>query len=235
MEEQICTALSGIASRLANGITAESGNMIVQGGSGSGKTVFATNFIKALQQMTGKPSGKIGKVEAEVLNKKDIEKLFSKVSGGCLIVESVGGLSADAAERLAHLLENDKQGTLVIVEDTKHGIENALAKSKAFASKFTERIVIPIFTNDELVVFAKSYAKEHGYRIDEMGILALYNSISNIQKLDKATTIAEVKEIVDEAIVHVETGAIKKAFSILTSSRFDKEDYVILHEKDFNI
>ena len=124
---------------------------------------------------------------------------------------------------------------MVIVEDTKHGIENVLAKSKAFASKFTERITIPIFTNDELVVFAKSYAKEHGYRIDEMGILALYNSISNIQKLDKATTIAEVKEIVDAAIVHVETGAIKKAFSILTSSRFDEEDYVILHEKDFNI
>lgn len=235
MEEQICTALSGIASRLKNGGSARIGNLIVQGGSGSGKTVFATNFVKALQQMTGKPDGKIGKIDAETLNKKDINSLFAKVAGGCLIIEGAGELTKDSAIKLGFLLESDTKGTLVIMEDTKHGIEKALLRDNGLASKFTERVNIPIFTNDELVVFAKAYAKENGYRIDEMGILALYNSISNIEKLDKATTIAEVKEIVDDAITHVESGTFRKAFSILTSSRFDEEDYVILHEKDFNI
>ncbi len=235
MEEQICVALGGIASRLESGRCAATGNLIVQGGSGSGKTVFATNFIKALQQMTGKPDGKVGKVEAEVLNKKDIKALFSKIAGGCLIIESVGELSKDSAERLGFLMAHDTKGTLVIMEDTKHGIEKALLRDKEFAAMFTERINIPIFTNDELVIFAKAYAKENGYAIDEMGVLALYNCISNIQKLDRETTIAEVKEIIDDAIEHVESGTLRKAFSIFTSSRFDEEDYVILHEKDFNI
>lgn len=235
MEEQICVALGGIAARLESGRSAATGNLIVQGGSGSGKTVFATNFIKALQQMIGKPDGKVGKVEAEVLNKKDINMLFSKVAGGCLIVEGAGELSKDSATQLGFLMAHDTKGTLVIMEDTKHGIEKALVRDKEFAAMFTERINIPIFTNDELVIFAKAYAKENGYSIDEMGVLALYNCISNIQKLDRETTIAEVKEIVDEAIEHVESGALRKAFSILTSSRFDEEDYVILHEKDFNI
>jgi len=235
MEEQICTALSGIASRLKNEASARTGNLLIQGGSGSGKTVFASNFVKALQEMTGKPDGKIGKIDAETLNKKDVNALYNKISGGCLIVEGAGDLTKDSAIKLGLLLEADKKGTLVILEDTRSGIEKALLRDGGFASKFTERINIPIFTNDELVVFAKAYAKENGYRIDEMGILALYNSISNIEKLDKATTIAEVKEIVDDAITHVESGKFRKAFSILTSSRFDEDDYVILHEKDFNI
>lgn len=235
MEDQICTALSGIASRLKNGASAGSGNLIVQGGAGTGKTVFATNFVKALQQMTGKPNGKVGKIDAETMNKKDINSLLAKVAGGCLIIEGAGELTKDSATKLGLLLEADTKGTLVIMEDTKHGIEKVLLRDNAFASKFTERISIPIFTNDELVVFAKAYAKENGYRIDEMGVLAVYNSISSIEKIDKATTIAEVKEIIDDAIVHVESGALKKAFSILTSSRFDEDDYVILHEKDFNI
>ena len=235
MEEQICEALSGIASRMKNGGTAKSGNLIVQGGSGNGKTVFATNFIKALQQMSDKPNGKVGKIEAETLNKKDVNALFTKVAGGCLIVESAGDLTKEAAIKLNLAMEADTQGTLVIIEDTKHGIEKVLLRDKEFSAKFTERINIPIFTNDELVVFAKAYAKENGYRIDEMGVLALYNSISNIEKIDKATTIAEVKEIVDDAIEHVESGRFRKAFSILTSTRFDEDDYVILHEKDFNI
>ena len=235
MEEQICVALSGIASRLKNEAGARTGNLLIQGGSGSGKTVFATNFVKALQEMTGKPDGKVGKIDAETMNKKDINALYTKIAGGCLIVEGAGELTKDSAMKLGLLLEADKKGTLVILEDTRAGIEKALLRDAGFASKFTERINIPIFTNDELVVFAKAYAKENGYRIDEMGILALYNSISNIEKLDKATTIAEVKEIVDDAIVHVESGTFRKAFSILTSSRFDEDDYVILHEKDFNI
>lgn len=235
MEEQICLALSGIASRLESGQSARTGNLIVQGGSGTGKTVFATNFIKALQKLTGKPNGKIGKVEADVLNKKDIGKLYTKIAGGCLIIEGVGELSKDSLVKLGTLLADDTLGTLVIIEDVKQGIEKALIRDEVFASMFTERIIIPVFTSDELVNFGKAYARENGYCIDEMGVLALYNCISNIQKLDKETTIAEVKEIVDDAIARVERGTFRKAFSILTSSRFDEDDYVILHEKDFNI
>ncbi len=234
MEEQICKALSGIASRLSRGGDSTTGNLIVQGGSGSGKTVFATNFIKVLQQITDKPDGKVGKIEASILNQKDVNVLFGKITGGCLIVESAGDLAKETTRELSLLLEQDKQGTLVILEDSKHEIEKVLVQDKRFASKFSERINIPIFTNDELVIFAKAYAAENGYVIDEMGILALYNCISNIQKLDKETTIAEVKEIVDEAITNAERGALKIAFSILTSSRFDEDDYVILQEKDFN-
>ena len=234
MEEQICKALSGIATRLSKGGTSITGNLIVQGGSGSGKTVFATNFIKVLQQIADKPDGKVGKIEASILNQKDVSVLFGKITGGCLIVESAGDLDKETTEQLSLLLEQDTQGTLVILEDSKHEIEKVLVRDKRFASKFSERINIPIFTNDELVIFAKAYAAENGYVIDEMGILALYNCISNIQKLDKETTIAEVKEIVDEAIASAESGALKIAFSILTASRFDEEDYVILHEKDFN-
>ena len=234
MEEQICIALSGIASRLKEGRKANTGNLIVMGNSGSGKTVFATNFIKVLQQMTGKLTGKIGKIEASVLNEKDINGLYEKIAGGCLIIESAGNLTEESTRRLSFLLEEDTKGTLVILEGLKREIEKVLMQDKEFASKFSERIKIPIFTNDELIVFARAYAKENGYVIDDMGILALYNSISNIKKLDRETTIAEVKEVVDAAIVNVESGALKKAFSIFASSRFDEEDYVILHEKDFN-
>lgn len=130
-------------------------------------------------------------------------------------------------------MAEDTSGIFVIMEDTHRGIEKALGKDAGFASRFSEKINIPIFTSDELVAFAKSYANELGYTIDEMGVLALYNSISNIQKLDQATTLTEVKEIVDGAIARAERGGLKKAFSIITSRRYDEDDYVILHEKDF--
>lgn len=118
------------------------------------------------------------------------------------------------------------------MEDTHKGIEKALAKDEGFASRFSEKINIPIFTSDELVAFAKSYANELGYTIDEMGVLALYNSISSIQKYDRATTLTEIKDIVDNAVKKSERGGLKKAFSIITSRRYDDEDYVILREKD---
>ena len=181
MEEQLCQALTGASQHLAKGATAGTGNMIIQGGSGSGKTVLATSMIKALQKETGKPNGKIGKIEASVLNQKDVAALLKKVAGGCLIIEKAGDLSRETALKLSLLLEQDTSGVLVIIEDTKHGIQKALSRDDGFAAKFSEKINIPIFTSDELVSFAKSYANELGYTIDEMGVLALYNSISNIE------------------------------------------------------
>ena len=225
--------LTGAAARLSSGKTASTGNMIIQGGQGSGKTVLATSMIKALQKEVGKPNGKIGKIEASVLNQKDVAALLKKVAGGCLIIEKAGAISRETAVKLGTLLDSDNSGLFVIMEDTRRGIEKALSRDAGFAARFSEKINIPIFTSDELVAFARSYANELGYTIDEMGVLALYNSISNIQKLDQATTLTEVKDIVDEAIAHAERGGLKKAFSIITSRRYDDDDYVILHEKDF--
>ena len=234
MEEQLCQALTGASQHLTKGATAGTGNMIIQGGSGSGKTVLATSMIKALQKETGKPNGKIVKIEASVLNQKDVAALLKKVAGGCLIIEKAGDLSRETALKLSLLLEQDTSGVLVIIEDTKHGIQKALSRDDGFAAKFSEKINIPIFTSDELVSFAKSYANELGYTIDEMGVLALYNSISNIEHADRETTLTEVKEIVDKAVAHSEKGGLKKAFSIITSRRYDEDDYIILREKDFD-
>lgn len=233
MEQQLCQALTGAAGRLMSGRSASTGNMIIEGGRGSGKTVLATNVVKALQKEIGRPKGRVGKIEALALNKKDVEQLFKKVAGGCLIIEKAGNISKETAQKLGILLEQDTSGILVIIEDTRRGIEKALGRDCGFAARFSEKIRIPIFTSDELVEFAKFYARDLGYTIDDMGVLALYNSISNIQKLDQATTLTEVKEIVDDAIARTERGGLKKAFSIIASKRYDKDDYIILREKDF--
>lgn len=234
MESQICQALTGAVRNIGRG-DGTSGNIIIQGGSGSGKTVLATSMIKAIQKETGKLSGKIGRIEASALNQKDMDTVMSKVAGGCLIIEKAGDLSEKAAEQIAAILDEGKVWALIILEDQRRGIERVLSKSNAFASKFSEKITVPVFTSDELVEFAKSYARELGYTIDEMGVLALYNCLGSIQKLDQATTLEEVKGIVDAAAAHSEKGGLKKAFSIITSRRYDADDYVILHEKDFAI
>jgi hypothetical protein len=159
--------------------------------------------------------------------------VLDKINGGTLIIEGVGELTRDTEAKLEDYLEEHPAELLVILEDDKEQIAKALAAHEGFARKFGERIQVPYFTNDELVEFAKTYARENGYGIDAMAVLALYTRISNIQKLDEATTLVEVKEIVDEAIDHVERGGIKKVLGILTSKRYDENNYVVLREKDF--
>lgn len=233
MESQLCQALTHAVRHLKEDRTASTGNIIIQGGQGCGKTMLATSIIKVLQKECGRPNGKVGKIDAQTLNKKDIQALLRKVSGGCLIIERAGDLSRESAVTLSLLLAQDDSGVLVILEDTTKGIRKALMQDDGFAKKFTERVSVPIFTNDELVTFARSYAKELGYEIDEMAVLALYNRISNIQRLDQATTLTEVKEIVDEAIDREAHGGIKKAISILTAARYTDDDCIVLREKDF--
>lgn len=233
MKEQLCQALTGMADHLYNDKTSSRGNLIIQGDRGCGKTVLATDVVKVLQKEIDRPNGKIGKIEGATLNQKDIVQLLKKVAGGCLIIERAGELSRETAIKLSLLMENETSGLMVILEDTRRGIAKVLAKDEGFASKFTEKLTIPIFTSDELVAFAKTYANEAGYNIEEMAVLALYNRISNIQRVDQGTTLIEVKEIVDAAIEKVEKGGIKKAFSILTARRYDENDYIVLHEKDF--
>lgn len=233
MEQQICQVLTGVKKRRGKSITSSEGNIIVQGGPGSGKTVLATDLIKVIQQETRQVGGKVGKIEASSLNQKDIPDLLKKVRGGCLIIEKAGDINRETAVKMSLQMSQDTAGMLVILEDTKEGIRKALGRDEGFARKFTERINIPIFSIDELVEFAKSYAAELEYEIDEMGILALYNRISSIEKLDEATTLFEVKDIVDEAVANSEKGGFKKAFSVFSSKRGGQGDSKILREKDF--
>ena len=231
MEDQLCRAYNGVMEHFAKKETAKTGNLIIQGAPGCGKTVLATSFIKVLQKGGEQPAGKIGKIDASALNKKDVQQLVRKVAGGCLIIERAGDINKSTAQSLSYIMEHDITGTLYILEDTSKGIKKALAADAEFAEKFTERISVPIFTNDELVSFALSYSSELGYKIDEMAILALHNRISNIERLDQATT--EVKEIVDEAIDREAHGGLKKAISILTAKRYTEDDKIVLTENYF--
>ncbi len=233
MEEQLCQALNGAIQYLSDPKKSSAGNLIIQGGHGCGKTVLATSIIKVLQKETGRLNGKVGKIHADALNTKDIQKLLRKLSGGCLIIENAGDITRETAVTLSLLLEQDDSGMLLILEDTTKGIKKALSADEVFSKRFTESITVPNFSNDDLVLFARSYARELGYEIDEMAILALYNRISNIQKLDQATTLTEVKDIVDEAIEREEHSGIKKAFGILTAKRYTSDDKIILRERDF--
>ena len=190
-------------------------------------------MIKVLQAETGRLNGRIGKINATALNKKDIRQILKKVAGGCIIIEKAGELDRTTAVTLSLLLEQEKSGTLVILEDTAAGIKKVLLTDDRFAKKFTEVVKVPIFSNEELIVFANSYANELGYVIDEMAVLALHNRISNIEKLDQATTLVEVKDIIDEAIEREANSGLRKAFNILTAKRYTDDDQIVLTEKDF--
>lgn len=233
MEQQLCQVLTGVKRRLGRSTNSTEGNIMIQGGPGSGKTVLATDLIKVIQEETGLIGGKIGKIEAASLNQKDIPELMKKVRGGCLIIEKAGEITRETAVKMSLQMSQDTAGMLVILEDTKEGIRKALGRDEEFARKFTEKVNIPIFSIDELVEFAKSYAQELEYEIDEMGVLALYNRISSIEKLDEATTLFEVKDIVDEAVAKSEKGGFKKAFSVFASKRHGQGDRKVLEEKDF--
>ena len=233
MEQQLCQVLTGVKRRLGRSTNSTEGNIMIQGGPGSGKTVLATDLIKVIQEETGLIGGKIGKIEAASLNQKDIPELMKKVRGDCLIIEKAGEITRETAVKMSLQMSQDTAGMLVILEDTKEGIRKALGRDEEFARKFTEKVNIPIFSIDELVEFAKSYAQELEYEIDEMGVLALYNRISSIEKLDEATTLFEVKDIVDEAVAKSEKGGFKKAFSVFASKRHGQGDRKVLQEKDF--
>lgn len=233
MEAQIYDLLQGVSRHLQSDKNSLSGNIIIEGISGSGKTVLNMNIIKALQKECGHPNGRIGKIDANALNQKDTDVLLEKVSGGCLIIESAGRISRETAVKLSLHMEKDRSGTLYILEGTKEDIQKALERDSSFAAKFTEKISIPLFTTDDLVAFGRAYANDLDYDIDEMGTLALHKRIHKMQKLDQVITMTEIKEIVDDAIEKAEKGTFKKVFTILTATRYNDDNYIILREKDF--
>lgn len=235
MENTICQALTGVRYRLENKKNSASGNIIIQGGVGSGKTMLASNLIKVLQIETDKLTGNVGKIDAEQLNKKDVALVLSKVSGGCLIIEGAGRLSERTQETMRQLMSQENCDVLVLMEDQKKRIDKMLSHNSAFAAMFTEKITIPIFTIDELVNFGKVYALEEGYVVDEMAILAMYNRINLIQRVDHPISLIEVRDIVESAIDKAEKGGIKAMFSRFGSKRYDEDGNLILREQDFEL
>ncbi len=229
MREQIEKVLTDAKLYKSNAITSLRGNLIVQGEEGCGKTVFATSLIKAIQKIVGNENAKIGKIRAEALNRRDFSEIVPKIAGGYLIVDKAGDLTVETAVSMSQIMERNTQGMVVLLEDDSEGIKKALSLDFGFAQKFTGKVKIPVFTIDELVDFGKSYATEMECVIDEMGVLAMYNRINNIQKLDHATTLAEVKDIVDQAIESAESGGLKKLFT----KKYNENDYLILRETDF--
>ncbi len=233
MENQICSVLEGVKSRKKDN-TSKSGNILIEGEKQCGKTMMATNLTRAVQELYPHQSNKVGKIQAESLNTKPVKNIVDKIRGGYLIVENAGLLTPNKAKELGEIMNEDTGGLLVILEDTRKGLVKALSLSPELGGKFTEKISIPIFTNDELVIFAKNYAIEQGYVIDEMGVLALYNRIGNIRVANKVTTLEEVKGIVDEAIDKAERKPIYSAFRSIFANKYDEDENLILREKDFD-
>lgn len=235
MKNTICQALTGAKSHIETRKNSATGNIIIQGITGSGKTMLASNLIKVLQNETGKLMGPAGKIDAEQLNKKDIAAVMSKVEGGSLIIEHASKLTEASMETLRQQMSLSSTHVLVVLEAEKDQVEKKLAKNTKFASMFTEKITIPIFTIDELVNFGKVYVLENGYAVDEMAILAMYNRINLIQHLGRPTSLIEVRDIMENAISKAERGGIKAAFGRLGSKRYDEDGNLILREKDFDL
>lgn len=233
MESQIYQLIKNVSIHLQMDKNSLTGNIIVEGVSRCGKTELVKRILQVLQKELDRPNKKIGKIHANTLNQKDVAALVKKVSGGCLIIESAGRITRETAVTLSRCMDMDRAGTLYVLEDTKENMVKALDRDSSFAIKFTEKVSIPLFSIDDYAAFGRSYANELNYDIDEMGNLALYKRISNIQRLDHYTSLDEVMEIIDEAISNAEKVTLKKMFGILTATRYNDDRYVVLHEKDF--
>lgn len=225
MENQICSILEGVRNRKKD-LTSNSGNIMITGEKHCGKTQLAADLVKVIQKDYPHESGQVGRIKAESLNQKSVRKIIEKVYGGYLIIESAGDLSEQKANELAGEMTRETGGLLVIIEDTSRRLKELLLRSGALAGKFTEKIRIPLFTNDELVEFGKLYAYENGYVIDEMAVLSLYECIASIAKANQATTLEEVKEIVEDAMDNAKHGRL--------FSKKDEDGNIILREKDFD-
>ncbi len=215
--------------------TSKTGNLLIIGNKGNGKTVLAVDVVKAIQKQRNVRKGKVAIVTGESLNKKKIGEICDKLYGGALIIEKASKMNEKTVARLNKAMERDTGELLIVLEEQRKPLERLLASNREFRRKFTSRLEVPIFINDELVTFGQTYAQENGYRIDEMGILALYSRIDALQREDHSVTIAEVKEVMDEAIGHSKKTSAKKLVKKVFGKNTDDKDRVILSEKDFNI
>lgn len=233
LQEQIASALNESLIKVQKDKTSRSGNLVITGDPGSGRTTLGIRFAKALCQGRGSSAARVAKIYAEDFNKKDIPSTVAKIAGGTLIIEEAGDLAEESIAQLSKAMEFRTDGLLVILEDEKSYLKELFDKNPTFAEKFTSEISIPIMTNDELVTFGKIYAYDEDYRIDDSATVALYNRISEMQTPEHPVCIADVRDIVDDAIQRSERTGIRKLGRILSHKRYDEDDRVILYEKDF--
>lgn len=227
MKRQIADTIDAIS------LAPYTGNVIITGEAGSGTMTLAKNLIKSVQMSDSNFSGKVAKISGAALDKKDIATTLSKLRNGALIIEKANGMSADALQELTRYLDQDNDGIIVILEDTKMEMRKCVNKNRGLLEKFNARIDINAMDNDALVAYARDYAYEQEYTIDDLGILALYTRISDLQTGDHSVTLAEVRDIVDEGIWSANRKNLKHFFDILSGKRYDDEDMIILREKDF--
>ena len=215
--------------------TSRTGNILIIGRKGTGKTVLAVDMVKAIQKQRKLKQGKVAIVTGESLNKKELTGIISKLNGGALIIEKASKMNARTVHELNELMEEQTGELLFLLEDQRKPLERLFAANPDFRRKFTSRLELPVFINDELVTFGQTYAKENGYKIDEMGILALYSRIDLMQREDHAVTVAEVKEIMDEAIAHSQKANVKHLVKRVFGRSTDDADRIILKEEDFKL
>lgn len=213
--------------------TSRTGNILVIGHKGSGKTVLSVDIVKAIQKQRRMKQGKVAIITGDALNKKNLISIIQKLSGGALIIEKASKMNDKTIDDLTGLMEEQTGEMLFILEDERRPMEKMLSEYPDFRRKFTSRVELPIFINDELVTFGQTYAKENGYRIDEMGILALYSRIDVLQKEDHFVTVAEVKDIMDDAIEHSQKANVKHLMKRVFGKSTDETDRIILKEDDF--
>ncbi|MBO1719838.1 hypothetical protein [Extibacter sp. GGCC_0201] len=234
MSEQIVEVLDNDRRAQREG-TSKTGNLMVIGRKGSGKTVLAVDIVKAIQKQRNLKQGKVAIVTGESLNKKELSNIIQKLRGGAIIIEKAGKLNSRTVKELNYLMEKKTGELLFVLEDQRKPLERILTANPEFRKKFTSRLELPVFINDELVTFGQTYAKENGYKLDEMGILALYSRIDVMQREDHAVTVAEVKEIMDEAISHSQKANVKHLARRVFGKSTDDSDRIILKEEDFRI
>ncbi|NBH96858.1 hypothetical protein D7Y41_00655 [Anaerotruncus sp. 1XD22-93] len=233
LREQIAAALQDAKQKVKLDRTSRSGNVVITGLPGSGRTTLAIRIAKALSKYKGENSARVAKIYAEDFNKKDIPSTVAKIAGGTLIIEEAGDLSDSVAKQLAKAMEFRTDGLVIILEDEKHLLKALFDRHPELAEKFTSEVTVPIFTNDELVAFGKTYAFDEDYKIDDMATMILYNRIGEKQTSEHPVTVLDVKDIVDDAIRNSEKLGLRKLGMILSKKRYDSEDRIILYEKDF--
>ncbi|TGX99715.1 hypothetical protein E5357_04345 [Hominisplanchenecus murintestinalis] len=233
LREQIAAALQDAKQKVKLDRTSRSGNVVITGLPGSGRTTLAIRIAKALSKYKGENSARVAKIYAEDFNKKDIPSTVAKIAGGTLIIEEAGDLSDSVAKQLAKAMEFRTDGLVIILEDEKHLLKALFDRHPELAEKFTSEVTVPIFTNDELVAFGKTYAFDEDYKIDDMATMVLYNRIGEKQTSEHPVTVLDVKDIVDDAIRNSEKLGLRKLGMILSKKRYDSEDRIILYEKDF--